>query len=252
MKILITPSLLMRWHQRAHKPLIGMGLALCVLAGVWGLLWAPEDYRMGHAVRMIYVHVPAAWMALQLYAMMAVASVGALIWRQSTLALLPQALAPLGATMTALALVTGALWGKPMWGAWWVWDARLTSMFVLLLIYVGYMVFMRREASLDQPSLASHFLIVVGALNLPLIKWSVTWFHTLHQPATLSGLQKPAIESSMMIPLLVMTLGYMACVFYGGLTQWVRLLLQRKIRAHQRLYAYGPPQDLSQRKVCHG
>lgn len=247
----LTPAFVGRWHQKMATPLLWLCLLTVAVGALWGLFIAPPDYRMGEAVRILYVHVPASWMAMQVYAMMAGASLGAMIWRNPVLGVLPKALAPVGCLYTALSLVTGALWGKPMWGAWWVWDARLTSMFVLLLIYGGYLVFMKREQDRDQPSDASYILVLVGALNLPLIKWSVTWFHTLHQPASISRLDKPAMDASMLWPLSVMVCGYFLFVLYVGLNQWMVELNKRKVRALQRKILYAGPRDFSKTQVSH-
>jgi heme exporter protein C len=191
------------------------GLALLCLAGglYFGLFSSPADFQQGDTVRMMYVHVPAAWMAMFCYSVMAAASGVALIWRHLLADIVAKSTAPLGAGFTLLALLTGSLWGKPMWGAWWVWDARLTSVLILFFLYLGYMAL---QDAFDEPargSRAASILAVVGAVNVPIIKWSVDWWNTLHQPASVVKLGGPSIHQEMLIPLFLMALGYTA--FYA-------------------------------------
>ncbi len=174
-----------------------------------GLVTSPQDFRQGETVRIMYVHVPAAWMALMVYTVMALASAPAMIFRHPLADIAAKAAAPIGACFCFLALVTGSLWGKPMWGAWWVWDARLTSMFVLFLLYLGYIAIW--EAFDDQSRAARLAAVValVGFINVPIIKFSVDWWYTLHQPASVFRLDGPTIDRSMLIPLLVMGAAYL-------------------------------------------
>jgi heme exporter protein C len=184
---------------------------LCLGAGLFFALFnSPPDYQQSETVRIMYVHVPAAWMAMFCYSVMAGASAVALIWRHMVADITAKATAPIGAAFTLLALVTGSLWGKPMWGAWWVWDARLTSVLILFFLYLGYIVL--RDA-FDDPSRGARsaaILAVVGAVNVPIIKFSVDWWNTLHQPASVVKMDGPAIHSSMLTPLLLMAVGYSA------------------------------------------
>jgi heme exporter protein C len=179
------------------------------------LVWSPVDYQQGDTVRIMYVHVPAAWMGMFCYTMMALASAAALIWKHPLADLAAKAMAPVGAAFTFICLVTGSLWGKPMWGTWWVWDARLTSMLILLFLYLGYMAL---HSAFDDPrrgQKAAAVLALVGFVNVPIIKFSVDWWNTLHQPASVVKMGGPAIDSSMLIPLLLMALafkGYMVTV----------------------------------------
>jgi heme exporter protein C len=174
-----------------------------------GLVTSPQDFRQGETVRIMYVHVPAAWMALMVYTVMALASATAMIFRHPLADIAAKAAAPIGACFCFLALVTGSLWGKPMWGAWWVWDARLTSMFVLFLLYLGYIAIW--EAFDDQSRAARLAAVValVGFINVPIIKFSVDWWYTLHQSASVFRLDGPTIDRSMLIPLLVMGAAYL-------------------------------------------
>ncbi|HER27687.1 MAG TPA: heme ABC transporter permease [Rhodospirillales bacterium] len=178
-------------------------------AGLYlGLFDSPADYQQGESVRMMYVHVPASWMALFVYTGMAVSAAIGLIWKHPLADLMAKSSAPIGACFTFLALFTGALWGKPMWGAWWVWDARLTSMLVLFFLYLGYMALIN---AFDDPSRgvrASSILLLVGVVNVPIIKFSVEWWNTLHQPASVMKLGGPSIDAAMLWPLLLMAIAY--------------------------------------------
>ncbi|MGE4219494.1 MAG: heme ABC transporter permease [Alphaproteobacteria bacterium] len=197
-------------------PWLAAGAAVCIgIALVQGLLLSPPDYQQGDTVRIMYVHVPSAWMALFAYAGMAVASAAALVWRHPLAALAARAGAPIGAAFTLICLVTGSLWGKPMWGTWWVWDARLTSVLILFFLYLGYMALLNAFDDPGRGERSAAVLAVVGAVNLPVIKFSVDWWNTLHQPASVMRLDAPAIHPSMLWPLLLMALGF--TLFYAAL-----------------------------------
>lgn len=182
---------------------------LCLIAGLYQALWtSPADYQQGETVRIMYVHVPCAWLAMGLYGFIGTCSLYALIKKSSMSHILIQSAAPLGAIFTALSLVTGALWGKPMWGTWWVWDARLTSVLILFFLYAGYLV-LTQDAQHDGTILQRGALLnVMGLINLPLIKWSVNWWNTLHQPASLTIFKQPALPPEMIWPLLTMTVAF--------------------------------------------
>ena len=183
---------------------------ICLGVGFYTALFvAPADYQQGETVRIMYVHVPAAWMAMFIYANMALASASLLIWRHPLAGAFAKAAAPIGAAFTFLALFTGAFWGKPMWGAWWVWDARLTSVLILFFIYLGHIALVDAFDNPDRGQKAAAVLCLVGAVNLPIIKFSVDWWNTLHQPASITKLGTPSIHSSMLWPLLIMAVGYM-------------------------------------------
>jgi heme exporter protein C len=187
---------------------MGLALILAAVATVWGLAIAPPDYQQGEAMRIIYVHVPAAWMAMFVYAVMAVSSAVAFIWNHPLADVAAKASAPIGAVFTALALVTGMLWGEPMWGTWWVWDARLTSVLVLFFLYLGYIVLWSAIEEPARAARAARILALVGAVNLPIIKFSVDWWNTLHQPATVFRMDGPTMSAEMLTPLLIMGLAY--------------------------------------------
>lgn len=189
-----------------------MGLALlCGAVGLYlGLVVAPDDYQQGATVKIMYIHVPAAWMASIVYGFMALMSASFLIWRHTLADVLAREAAPIGAVFTLICLVTGMLWGKPTWGAYWVWDARLTSMLVLLLLYVGYIGIASSGDHSQRVKVASAWVALIGALNLPIIKYSVDWWNSLHQPASILREGGPSIHASMLTPLLLMIAAFMA------------------------------------------
>ncbi len=175
------------------------------IAGLYsGLITSPPDYLQGDTMRIMYVHVPASWMALLAYAFLALMSFFALVWRHPLAEILAISTAPVGALFTALSLITGSLWGKPTWGAFWAWDARLTSMLALLFLYGAYWALYKAYSRPDQGVRVASLLALVGAINLPIIKGSVDWWNTLHQPASLSKLSSSSIDPSMLTPLLLM------------------------------------------------
>ena len=197
----------------AVLPWAGGLAAVLLAAGLWFALFiAPPDYQQGEAYRIMFVHVPAAWMALMVYAVMAVMSVLALVWRHPLAEVAARAAAPIGAGFTAIALVTGSLWGKPMWGTFWVWDARLTSVLILLFLYLGYIALYEAFDEPARGARAAAILCLVGSVTLPIIKFSVDWWNTLHQPASILRAEGPAIHPSMLMPLLVM-FGAFLCYF---------------------------------------
>ncbi len=185
------------------------GLVISLAAGLYLALFAsPADYQQGETVRIMYVHVPAAWMALFVYASMAAGSASYLIWRHPLGVITAKAAAPIGAAFTFLALATGSLWGKPMWGTWWVWDARLTSVLILFFLYLGYMALMNAFENAERGQKSASLLCLVGVVNLPIIKFSVDWWNTLHQPASVSRIGTPAVHESMLWPLGLMALAF--------------------------------------------
>ncbi|MCC7016774.1 MAG: heme ABC transporter permease [Rhodospirillales bacterium] len=216
------------------------GMALVAAAGglYLALFASPPDYQQGESVRIMYVHVPAAWMALFCYTVLAGASAVALIWKHPLADLAGRATAPVGAAFTFLALLTGSLWGKPMWGTWWVWDARLTSVLVLFFLYLGYIAL---NGAFDDPARgakASAVLALVGFVNVPIIKFSVDWWNTLHQPASLLRAGGPAIHESMLAPLFLMALAFKAYYVWVLLIRIRAEIAAGKLRA-ARLRAAG-------------
>lgn len=198
---------------RLFVPVFGwLSVVLFILGLAGGLFYAPPDYQQGESFRIIYVHVPSAWMSLFVYVVMAVAGAAGLIWKTKVADAVARSCAPLGASFTFLALVTGSLWGKPMWGAWWVWDARLTSELILLFLYLGYIALQSAIEDRRTGAKAGAVLALVGLVNIPIIHYSVIWWHTLHQGPTVSKLGAPSIDITMLIPLLIMTVAFM-CYF---------------------------------------
>ena len=194
---------------RRLTPWFGWSAALLIAGGVWGgLVLAPPDYQQGDGFRIIYVHAPSAWLSLMVYTSMAVAAAVGLIWRIKVAHALAASCAPIGASFTVAALVTGSLWGQPMWGTYWQWDPRLTSELVLLFLYLGYMGLRAGIEDTQRADRASAVLAVVGVVNVPIIHYSVTWWNSLHQAPSVMRLAKPTMAASMLVPLLVMFLGF--------------------------------------------
>lgn len=212
------------WLAIAAVLLIGIGV-------VWGLAFAPQDYQQGNSFRIIYIHVPAAMLAQSCYVMLAVAGVVGLVWKMKIADVALQSAAPIGAWMTAVALVTGAIWGKPTWGSYWVWDARLTSMLILLFLYFGLIALGHAISNRESSAKACAVLAIVGVINIPIIKYSVEWWNTLHQGATFTITEKPAMPVEMWLPLLLTVLGFY-CFFGAVLLMRMRLeVLKREARA---------------------
>ncbi len=217
----IFPAPLVRFYHRTASPphfyklsntllpwltVIFLGL---LISGLYlGLYQAPTDYQQGDSYRIIYVHVPAAWMSLFVYVMMAICGAISLIWRMKLADVVLISSAPIGASFTFIALVTGSLWGKPMWGTWWVWDARLTSELILLFLYLGVISLYGAIEDRRSASKAVAILALVGVINIPIIHYSVEWWNTLHQGPTVTKMDKPSIHIDMLIPLLLMAIAF--------------------------------------------
>jgi len=190
-------------------PWFGWTCLIAMVVGLYYGLWvAPPDYQQKESVRIMYVHVPAAWLSIFVYIVMAVAGGIGLVWRMKLAEVIAASSAPIGASFTFLALATGALWGKPMWGTWWVWDARLTSELILLFLYLGVIALNSAIDDKRTAARASAVLTLVGLVNIPIIHYSVEWWSTLHQPSIFKGMEAPSVHISMLIPLLVMTLAF--------------------------------------------
>ncbi|WP_279305955.1 heme ABC transporter permease [Pokkaliibacter plantistimulans] len=213
-------------------PWLGGSAALLLTIGlVWALLFAPADYQQGNSFRIIYLHVPSAFLAQSVYLLMAIAGAIGLIWKMKVAEVVAKCAAPIGASYAFLALVTGAIWGKPTWGAWWVWDARLTSMLILLFLYLGVIALNSAIGDRQMAAKASAILAIVGVINLPIIKYSVDWWNTLHQPASFTLTEKPAMPAEMWVPLLLMVLGFYALFTWTLLTRCRTEILERERRA---------------------
>ncbi len=198
-----------------------VALISLVVGTIWALLYAPADYQQGNSFRIIYIHVPSAILAQSCYMLMAVAGAIGLIWKMKVADMVAKSCAPIGATMAILALATGAIWGKPTWGSWWVWDARLTSMLILLFLYLGVVALHSAIESEATAAQSAAVLALVGLVNIPIIKYSVDWWNTLHQPATFKLTERPAMAPEMWMPLLVMVIGFY-CFFAVSLMMRTR------------------------------
>jgi heme exporter protein C len=221
-----------RRFSAAVLPALAAASVLTLAAGFYlALLVAPPDYQQGESVRIMFVHVPAAWLALLVYLVVAAASAIALVWRHPLAEIAAQAAAPVGAAFTLVCLATGSLWGRPMWGAWWVWDARLTSVLVLFFLYLGYIALVNAFDDPARGARAGSLLALVGVVNLPIIKFSVDWWNTLHQPASVIRMGGPTIDISMLLPLLVMAVGFMLLFAALLLVRMRTMLNERRVRA---------------------
>lgn len=206
----------------------------CFVVGLYLALWAsPADYQQGESVRIMYVHVPAAWMALFTYLAMGIASTSALIWRHPLADIATQAMSPIGAGFTMIALMTGALWGKPMWGTYWVWDARLTSFLLLFFLYLGHMALLNAFDDRIRGQRSAAVLAVVGLINLPIIKFSVDWWNTLHQPASIMRLGGVTVDPTMLWPLFIMAGAFHFFMLTSVIDRMRTLLLEARLRNQQ-------------------
>ena len=209
------------------QPVLGvLSALLLVVAFVWGLAFAPKDYQQGDSYRIIFIHVPAAIWSMGVYGSMAVAALVALVWqiRQASLAMV--SMAPIGAVFAFISLVTGAIWGKPMWGTWWVWDARLTSALVLFFLYLGVLALYSAFQDRNIGAKAAGILSIVGVINLPIIHFSVEWWNTLHQGATITKFDKPSMAVEMLIPLLLAIFGSMIFMIWFSILRYRSALLK--------------------------
>jgi heme exporter protein C len=216
------------WLTAVTLLLLGYGLYLALFV-------APPDYQQGETVKIMFIHVPAAWLAMFGYTLIALAALGTLIWRHPLADVAAKTAAPIGATFTFIALVTGSLWGKPMWGTYWVWDARLTSVLVLFLLYLGLIALWQ---SIDEPGRAGRaaaILALVGFINVPIIKFSVDWWNTLHQSASVFRLGGPTIDPSLLTPLFVMAGGFTLLFVLLHLIAMRAEILRRRVHTLQQI-----------------
>ncbi|MBB4144727.1 heme ABC transporter permease [Rhizobium rhizoryzae] len=235
-----------RFLALAERLLPWMAGLCCLLfaAGLYLAFTTEGDYQQGDTVRIMYIHVPAAWLSMMCYSVMALSAIGTLVWRHPLADVSHKAAAPLGAAFTLIALITGSLWGKPMWGTWWVWDARLTSVFILFLMYLGIIALNR---AMDDPSRAarvSSVLILVGFVNIPIIKFSVDWWNTLHQPASVIRMDGPTIDGEFLRPLLVMAIAYTLLFFTLHITAMRNEIWRRRIATQRRLAARNASREV--------
>jgi heme exporter protein C len=220
------------WLVAATVITFALGLYL-----VWAV--APDDYQQGATVKIMFIHVPSAWLSMGVWTLMSLAGIGTLVWRHPLADVAAKAAAPLGAAFTFLALLTGSLWGRPMWGTYWVWDARLTSVLLLLLMYLGIIALWRTVDDPSRAGRAAAILTLAGAINLPIIKFSVDWWNTLHQPASVLRLGGPAIHPSILTPLLVMALAFLLLFVALHLAAMRNEILRRRVRAMWLMQAHA-------------
>ncbi len=254
------PSNFLRLAGAVLPWLAALTLALFIAGLYMTFFTAPADYQQGETVRIMYIHVPAAWLSLFIYGVMSLAALGTLVWRHPLADAAQKTAAPLGAVFTFICLVTGSLWGKPMWGTWWVWDARLTSELVLLLIYLGLVALWRTMEEPGKAARAASILTLVGVINIPVIKFSVDWWNTLHQPASVFRMGGSTIHPAMLWPLLVMALAATFLFVSLHLVAIRNEILRRRLRrlAVAATRETAPPrraQEVSQeisQQVSHG
>ena len=229
-KIFINPGKFNNFAAIVSQPLAILSIITLAIGLTIVFFFSPDDYQQGSTVKIMYIHVPAAWIALMTFFIMTIYSILSLAFKISFGFLVNKAIAPIGATFTLICLISGSLWGKPMWGTWWVWDARLTSVFILFITYI-IIIFIRPSFSnVEVGEKITAVFIIVGSINLPIIKFSVDWWNTLHQPASISKLSSPSIDIGMLIPLIIMTLAF---VFIGLQIAFIRIrseILERKLR----------------------
>ncbi len=218
-------------------PWLAAATALLIAAGLYQAALAPDDYQQGATVKIMFIHVPAAWLSMFVWGVMSAASLGTLVWRHPLADVAAKAAAPLGAAFTFLALVTGSLWGRPMWGTYWEWDARLTSVLVLFLMYLGVMALWRAVDDPSRAARAAAILTLVGAINLPIIKFSVDWWNTLHQGASVFRAGGPSMPPAFLIPLLTMAFGFSLLFVTLHLAAMRNEVLRRRVRTLQMMQA---------------
>jgi heme exporter protein C len=237
---LANPSRFLALAERLLPWLIGLTV-IAFAAGLVQVYGAPDDYQQGATVKIMFIHVPAAWLGMFGWALMSLAALGTLVWRHPLADVTAKAAAPIGAAFTFLCLVTGSLWGRPMWGTYWVWDARLTSVLILFLMYLGVIALWRTVEDPARAGRAAAILTLVGAINLPIIKFSVDWWNTLHQPASVIRIGGPTIYSTILIPLLVMAVAFTLLFATIHLAAMRNEILRRRVRTLMLLQAQAAP-----------
>ena len=232
------PGRFLRLSGRVLPWLAGAALLALAVGLPWALFFSPPDWQQGETVRILHVHVPMAWLAMGGYAGLAVGSAVALVWRHPLADLACRELSPVGAVATALCLATGSIWGRPMWGTWWVWDARLTSVLVLFFLWLGHAALVRAFEDPERGARMGAILALVGAVNLPVVKFSVDWWNTLHQPASVTRIGAPALHADILYPLLVCALGFTLAFAALVLARTRAAVMERRVRALQTAAAW--------------
>ena len=230
MRFLINPNRFTKFSDLIFKPLIYLSSIFLIIGIVFAFFLSPDDYQQGATVRIMYIHVPAAWIAILTFFIMTLYSIIGLAFKINFSFIINSAIAPIGAIFTLICIITGSLWGKPMWGTWWVWDARLTSVAILFLLYLIIIFLKNSITNINVSEKITAVLIIVGSINLPIIKFSVDWWNTLHQPASISKLSSPSIDPSMLRPLVIMTIALMLLAIVIGIIRIKAEILKRKLR----------------------
>src|SRR3954464_9587227 len=235
---LANPTRFLTLTSRLLPWLAGLTFVL-LLIGLYQSAMAPDDYQQGATVKIMFIHVPNAWLSMFVWGLMSVAALGTLVWRHPLADVAAKSAAPIGAAFTFLALLTGSLWGRPMWGTYWVWDARLTSVLVLFLMYLGVIALWRTVEDPSRAGRAAAILTLVGAVNLPIIKFSVDWWNTLHQPASVFRVGGPKIDTSILMPLGVMAIAFTLLFVTLHLAAMRNEILRRRVRAMWLMQAHA-------------
>ena len=218
-------------------PWLTAATAILLIIGLTQSALAPDDYQQGATVKIMFIHVPNAWLSMFVWGVMSLSAVGTLVWRHPLADVSAKAAAPIGAAFTFLALVTGSLWGRPMWGTYWEWDARLTSVLILFLMYLGLIALWRSVEDPARAARAAAVLTLVGAINIPIIKFSVDWWNTLHQPASVLRAGGPSLDKAFLTPLLVMALAFSLLFITLHIAAMRNEILRRRVRTLQMLQA---------------
>ena len=229
------PNKIFKITSRAHKYVLFLFITVLSIGLVEALILSPEDYKQSHAVRIMYVHVPSAWISLGIFSSITFLSISGFIFKNKNFFLISKSLAPSGFVFNIIALVTGAIWGKPTWGTWWAWDARITSMLILALFYAMYLISWRIYEDKEKVFKITTFITILGIINVPIIKYSVDWWNTLHQPASINILSKSSIHSSMLFPLMLMTAAFALFSLLIFLMKYNTELIKIKNRGLDRL-----------------
>ncbi|MEM1286555.1 MAG: heme ABC transporter permease [Pseudomonadota bacterium] len=227
------PTRVMRFSRVVKPWVAGLGALVLAIGLYMAFFTAPADYQQGETIRIMYLHVPMAWLGMFAYALMALSAFGTLVFKHPMADVSAKAMAPIGATFTAICLITGSLWGKPMWNTWWVWDARLTSVLILFLVYLGIIALWQAIEEPIKAGKVTAIITLIGAINLPIIKFSVDWWYTLHQPASVFRLDGPTIYPAMLYPLLICAVGFSLIFFWLHLMAMDNELKRRRVRALQ-------------------
>ena len=232
---LLEPNKIFQITSKAPKYVLFLFFIVLSVGLVEALILSPEDYKQSDAVRIMYVHVPAAWISLGIFSSITVLSISGFIFKNKNFFLISKSLAPSGFVFNIIALVTGSIWGKPTWGTWWAWDARITSMLILALFYALYLISWRIYENEEKVFKISTFITILGIINVPIIKYSVDWWNTLHQPASINILSKSSIHSSMLYPLLIMTAAFVLFSLLIFLMKYNTELIKLKNKGLDRL-----------------